>query len=103
MSSGYDWREDMDIIEACEEVWDCADGCCTNIMPRHNDEAIRLAAHIEALEADLDTANARADEWEAVAGIVAREGGESAVRLLEALKAGPPSPLHPAAREAVRR
>ena len=52
MSSSYDWRKDMDSIEACEEVWDCADGCCTNFMPRHNDECIRLAAHIERLEAE---------------------------------------------------
>jgi hypothetical protein len=52
MSDRYDWRKDMDSIEACEDVWDCADGCCTNIMPRHNDEAIRLAAYIESLLAE---------------------------------------------------
>jgi hypothetical protein len=50
----YDWRKDLDSIEACEEVWECADGCCTNFMPRHNDECIRLAAYIESLEAERD-------------------------------------------------
>jgi hypothetical protein len=50
----YDWREDLDSIEACEEVWECADGCCTGFMPRHNDECIRLAAYIERLQAERD-------------------------------------------------
>ena len=50
----YDWREDLDSIEACVEVWECADGCCTNFDPRHNDECVRLAAYIERLEAERD-------------------------------------------------
>lgn len=61
-------------------------------------ESLVLAReHIEHLQAALDTANREREAWEAVAGIVAREGGESAMRLLEALKAGPPSPLFAAA------
>lgn len=49
----YDWREDLDSIEACEEVSECADGCCTFFTPRHNDECIRLAAYIERLEDEI--------------------------------------------------
>ena len=48
------WREDLDTIEGCEEISECADGCCTFFTPRHNDECIRLAAHIERLEAERD-------------------------------------------------
>lgn len=46
----YDWRTDMDVIESCDDMSECADGCCTYFTPRHNDECIRLAAHIEYLE-----------------------------------------------------
>jgi|GEM_PF-3207081 len=46
--------EDLDSIEACEEVWECPDGCCTYFIPRHNDECIRIAAYIERLEAERD-------------------------------------------------
>ena len=59
----YDWRKDLDSIEACEEVWECADGCCTNFMPRHNDECIRLAAYIESLEAERDALRAEHEAW----------------------------------------
>ena len=58
----YDWREDLDSIEACVEVWECADGCCTNFDPRHNDECVRLAAHIERLEAERDALRLRIEE-----------------------------------------
>lgn len=58
----YDWRKDLDNIEACEEVWECADGCCTYFTPRHNNECIRLAAYIERLEAERDALRLRVDE-----------------------------------------
>lgn len=48
----YDWRTDMDVIESCDDMSECADGCCTYFTPRHNDECIRLAAYIERLEAE---------------------------------------------------
>lgn len=46
--------EDLDSIEACEEVSECADGCCTYFTPRHAGECDRLAAYIERLEAERD-------------------------------------------------
>ncbi len=64
----YDWRDDLDSIDACEEVRECADGCCTIFrirawrLPRHNDECIRLAAYIERLEAERDALIAAAPE-----------------------------------------
>lgn len=67
-----------------------------------------LAALIEQQQADLTAANERArvaeeerDAWEAVASIVAREGGPKAEALLDALKTGTPSPLA-AARASLR-
>lgn len=60
----YDWRVDLDSIEACEEVWQCADGCCTNFDVRHMHECIRLAAHIERLEAERDALLAEHEAWD---------------------------------------
>ncbi len=56
------WRDDLDTIEGCEEISECADGCCTFFTPRHNDECIRLAAYIESLEAERDALRLRIEE-----------------------------------------
>ena len=76
----YDGREDLDSIEACEEVWECAYGCCNNRIPRHNDECIRLAAYIERLESEVERSH---DAILALTGTVERLEAERDALLAE--------------------
>lgn len=64
----YDPRVDLDSIEACEDISECADGCCTYFTSRHMDECIRLAAHIERLEAERDAAERDAATLQSIVG-----------------------------------
>ena len=76
----YGWRKDLDSIEACEEVSECADGCCTFFTPRHNDECIRLAAYIERLESEVERSH---DAILALTGTVERLEAERDALLAE--------------------